>query len=112
LVYIGSTVNLKKRLNSYRFRISFGRIVTHWGRFDKDTKIEVKLPLGESVSLLVEPGTVHGTILQLQGRGLYEFSMGSKGDFLVEIHIKVPKPRNQNDIEMLEEIKKKEIFTL
>ena len=42
LVYIGSTVNLKKRLNSYRFRISFGRIVTNWGRFDKDTKIEVK----------------------------------------------------------------------
>jgi molecular chaperone DnaJ len=76
------------------------------------TKIEIKLPLGESVSLLVEPGTVHGTILQLQGKGLYEFSMGSKGDFLVEIHIKVPKPRNQNDIEMLEEIRKKEIFTL
>ena len=64
------------------------------------------------ISLLVESGTSHGTILQLQGRGIYEFSMGSKGDFLVELHIKVPKPRNQEDIELLEEIRKKEIFNL
>jgi molecular chaperone DnaJ len=76
------------------------------------TKIEVKLPLGEVISLLVESGTTHGTILQLQGRGIYEFSMGSKGDFLVELHIKVPKPRNPEDIELLEEIRKKEIFNL
>lgn len=76
------------------------------------TKIEIQLPLGEMVSLLVEPGTSHGTILQLPGKGLYEFSMGSKGDFLVEIHIKVPKPRNQEDIYMLEEIKEKEFFAL
>jgi molecular chaperone DnaJ len=76
------------------------------------TKIDVKLPLGEVISLLVESGTSHGTILQLQGRGIYEFSMGSKGDFLVELHIKVPKPRNPEDIELLEEIRKKEIFNL
>ena len=76
------------------------------------TKIEVKLPLGEVVSLLIEPGTTHGTILQLQGKGIYEFSIGSKGDFLVELHIKVPKPRNSGDIELLEEMRKKEIFSL
>jgi len=76
------------------------------------TKIDVQLPLGDIVSLLVEPGTSHGTILQLQGKGIYEFSMGSKGDFLVEIHIRVPKPRNQEDISMLEEIKEKELFIL
>lgn len=76
------------------------------------TKIDVKLPLGEMVSLLVETGTTHGTILQLQGKGLYEFSIGSKGDFLVEIKIKVPKARNQEDVEMLQEIKEKEFFKL
>jgi DnaJ-class molecular chaperone len=38
--------------------------------------------------------------------------MGSKGDFLIEIHIKVPKPRNSQDIEDLKEISKKEIFNL
>ena len=76
------------------------------------TRINVVLPLGEHVQLLVEPGTSHGTILQLQGKGLYEFSMGSKGDFLVEIKIRVPKPRNSEDIEMLEEIRKKEFFNL
>jgi len=68
--------------------------------------------LGENVSLLVEPGTTHGTMLQLQGKGLYEFSIGSKGDFLVEIRIKVPKPRNQEDIQTIQEIKEKEFFKL
>ena len=64
------------------------------------------------VSLLVEPGTTHGTMLQLQGKGLYEFSIGSRGDFLVEVKIKVPKARNQEDVEMLQEIKEKEFFKL
>jgi len=76
------------------------------------TKIDVQLPTGELVSLLVEPGTTHGTILQLQGKGLYEFAMGSKGDFLVEIHIKVPKPRNNEDVEELKEMSRKEIFNI
>jgi molecular chaperone DnaJ len=76
------------------------------------TKIDVQLPGGETVSLLVEPGTTHGTILQLQGRGLYEFAMGSRGDFLVEIHIKVPKPRNNEDVEILKEMSRKEIFNI
>ena len=76
------------------------------------TNIDVKLPLGEIVSLVVDPGTLHGTILQLAGRGLYEFSMGSTGDFLVEIHIKVPKVTNSKDIEILEKLRKKEIFKL
>jgi DnaJ-class molecular chaperone len=50
--------------------------------------------------------------LQLQGRGLYEFAMGSRGDFLVEIHIKVPKPRNNEDVEILKEMSRKEIFNI
>jgi molecular chaperone DnaJ len=76
------------------------------------TKIDVQLPLGELISLLVEQGTVHGTILQLQGKGIHEIAMGSKGDFLVEVHIRIPKPKTQEDISMLEELKTKEIFIL
>ena len=74
------------------------------------THIEVKLPLGEKISLLIEPGTTHGTILQMLGRGLYELSMGSKGNFLIEIHIKVPKPKNQEEIDAIKEMGKNEIF--
>jgi len=76
------------------------------------SSIDVKLPLGGSISLVIEAGTTHGTILQLQGRGLYEFSMGSTGDFLVEIHIKIPKPGNPEDVQLLEELKEKEFFKL
>jgi len=42
LVYIGSTINLKARLISYRFRIQFGKLMTKWGIFDIDTKVIVK----------------------------------------------------------------------
>jgi len=42
LVYIGSTNNLKKRISQYQFRVSHGEILTHWGRFERDTIIEVK----------------------------------------------------------------------
>jgi molecular chaperone DnaJ len=76
------------------------------------TKIDVKLPLGENVSLLVDPGTSHGTILQLQGKGLYEFSMGSYGNFLVEIKIRVPKPNGEEEIKFLEEMRNNKFFNI
>lgn len=90
------------------------KVIKHINFFDAciGTKIEIQMPQGEMISLLIEPGTTHGTILQLQGKGLYEFAMGSKGDFLVEIHIKVPSVRNQEDIQILKEMGKNEIFNL
>ena len=108
-------VNIKEVGDNYYERQGTNiKVVKEISFFDAciGTNIDIKLPLGELVSVLVEPGTSHGTILQLQGKGLYEFSMGSKGDFLIEIHIKVPKPRNSQDIEDLKEISKKEIFNL
>ncbi len=108
-------VNIKEVGDNYYERQGTNiKVIKEISFFDAclGTTIGIKLPLGEIVSVAVEPGTSHGTILQLQGKGLYEFSMGSKGDFLIEIHIKVPKPRNQEDIEDLKEISKKEIFNL
>jgi molecular chaperone DnaJ len=108
-------VNIKEVGDNYYERQGTNiKVVKEISFFDAciGTNIDIKLPLGEIVSVLVEPGTSHGTILQLQGKGLYEFSMGSKGDFLIEIHIKVPKPRNSQDIEDLKEMSKKEIFNL
>jgi molecular chaperone DnaJ len=108
-------VNIKEVIDNYYERQGTNiKVVKEISFFDAciGTNIEIKLPLGEVVSVLVESGTSHGTILQLQGKGIYEFSMGSKGDFLIEIHIKVPKPRNSVDIEELKEMSKKEIFNL
>jgi molecular chaperone DnaJ len=108
-------VNIKEVGDNYYERQGTNiKVVKEISFFDAciGTNIDIKLPLGEIVSVLIEQGTSHGTILQLQGKGLYEFSMGSKGDFLIEIHIKVPKPRNSQDIEDLKEMSKKEIFNL
>ena len=108
-------VNIKEVQDPYYERQGTNiKIIEEISFFDAciGTNIDVKLPLGEKISLLVEPGTTHGTILQLQGKGIYEFSMGSRGDFLVELRIKVPKPRNQEEIEDLKEMSKKEIFNL
>lgn len=90
------------------------KVIKEIGFFDAciGTKIDVQLPLGEVVSLLIEPGTSHGTILQLQGKGIHEIAMGSKGDFLVEIHIKVPKITDPKEISVLKDLKTKEMFIL
>ena len=74
------------------------------------TELSVTLPLGDIVSIVVEPGTTHGTILQLKGKGLYEFTMGSNGDFQVEIHIKIPKYITPEEKRFLLKLSRKELF--
>jgi molecular chaperone DnaJ len=75
------------------------------------TEIKVKLPLGEEVSIAVDAGTSHGTILQLKGKGLYEFTMGSYGNFLVEINIKIPKLITPEEKKFLNKLRRKELFS-
>jgi molecular chaperone DnaJ len=73
-------------------------------------KIKVKLPLGEMIQTVVEPGTQHGTVLQFPGKGIPELNMGMKGDFLVEIHIMIPTPKDEEDLALLEILKTNKLF--
>ena len=74
-------------------------------------KIRVNLPNGETIQTIIEPGTHHGAVLQFPGKGIPEINMGSmKGDFLVEIHIKIPKAKTREDHELLESLKSTNLF--
>ena len=73
-------------------------------------KIKVKMPMGDIIQTIVEPGTTHGTVLQFPGKGIPDIGAGTKGDFLVEIRIKIPKPVTKDDYDLLEKLKKTNLF--
>jgi len=73
-------------------------------------KIKVKMPMGEIIQTIVEPGTTHGTILQFPGKGIPDIGAGTKGDFLVEVRIKIPIPKTKEDYDLLSDLKKTKLF--
>ena len=73
-------------------------------------KVKVTMPLGDIVHTVVEPGTTHGTILQFPGKGIPDLGTGTKGDFLVEIRIKIPHPISKEDYDLLENLRKTKLF--
>lgn len=76
-------------------------------------KIEIDLLEGGSVIANVEKGTKPGTILRFKGKGLPQmgFMGGStRGDILLELSVKIPVPESEDDIELLQSLKEKEIF--
>jgi molecular chaperone DnaJ len=73
-------------------------------------KIKVRMPSGENIQTIVEPGTTHGTVLQFPGKGIPDLGLGSHGDFLVEIRIKIPKLVDKEDYDFLELMKNNKIF--
>lgn len=73
-------------------------------------KIKVELPLGEIIQTVVESNTRHGTILQFPGKGIPEIGIGMRGDFLVEIRIKMPIPQDKEDYDLLEMLRNNKLF--
>lgn len=76
----------------------------------KGCKLKVKMPLGDSIQTVVEPGTQHGTVLQFPGKGIPDMGIGTKGDFLVEIRVKIPTPKDQEDFDLIEYLKNNKLF--
>jgi len=74
------------------------------------TNVDVDMPTGESVKAVVDPGTVSGTVLKFSNKGVPNIGYGNKGDFLVELHIKVPKDLNEEEKEFCESLKNLDIF--
>lgn len=72
--------------------------------------IEVNLPSGENVKSIVEPGTIPGTVLKFASKGIPNIGYGGIGNFLVELNIKVPKNLNDEQKELLDDLKENDIF--
>ena len=74
------------------------------------TTIDVKMPDGEILKAIIDPGTVSGTVLKFAQRGIPNIGYGGKGDFLLEIGIKIPNNLSDIDRAFLEKLRKKQIF--
>ena len=74
------------------------------------TNIDVEMPDGESVKAIVSPGTIPGTVLKFSQKGIPNIGYGSRGDFLVEINVKIPSDLNPAEKEFMEELREYDMF--
>jgi molecular chaperone DnaJ len=75
------------------------------------SKLTVEMPTGESITTVVEPTTKPGTILQFPGKGIPNYGYGSKGDFLIQIQIKIPSADTQEEKDFIESLRTNKIFS-
>ncbi len=69
------------------------------------TSVEVPTPEG-AISLKVPPGSQHGKLLKVKGRGAPRLKGGGKGDLLARLKLTVPEKLSKREREVLEELRK------
>ena len=74
------------------------------------TNIDVEMPDGEELKAIISPGTIPGTILKFSQKGIPNMGYGGRGDFLVEINVKIPSDLNKEEIRFLEELREYDMF--
>lgn len=72
--------------------------------------VSVKTPHGD-VSLAIEPGTEHGRIFRIAGKGVPDINYGM-GSLVVNVKIKIPKSINLEEKAILEKLKKSGSFSV
>ena len=70
--------------------------------------IKVKTPHGE-VPISIEPGTQHGKVIRLTGKGVPDINLGL-GDLFVKISISIPKNINLEEKSILEKLRNSKNF--
>ena len=70
--------------------------------------IKVKTPHGE-VPITIEPGTEHGKVIRISGRGIPDIQLGM-GDLFIKISIKIPKKIELDEQHLLEKLKSSKNF--
>lgn len=70
--------------------------------------LKVKTPHGE-VPITIEPGTEHGKVIRISGRGIPDIQLGM-GDLFIKISIKIPKKIELDEQHLLEKLKNSKNF--
>lgn len=72
--------------------------------------INVEMPDGEKLKAVISPGTIPGTILKFSQRGIPNLGYGGRGDFLIEINVKIPVGLSEDEIAFMRELGEYDIF--
>jgi molecular chaperone DnaJ len=68
------------------------------------TESALKTIENSEIKLKIPPGTQHGTVLRITGKGMPVRGMAVRGDLLVEIHIDVPKNLNSKQLDLIKQV--------
>ena len=72
------------------------------------SNVKVKTPHGE-ISVAIEPGTEHGKVIRISGKGIPDIQLGL-GDLFVKILVKIPKKIELDEQHILEKLKSSKNF--
>lgn len=72
------------------------------------SNLKVKTPHGE-IPITIEPGTEHGKVIRISGRGVPDIQLGM-GDLFIKISIKIPKKIELDEQNALEKLKNSKNF--
>lgn len=68
---------------------------------------EVVVPtLSNKTNVIIDPGTPHGKLLRMRGKGIKRLNQNTFGDQIIRISVVVPKHVNKKEKELLEELRK------
>ena len=68
------------------------------------TKIEIKTPVGKSISLNIPKGTKHKAKMRLAGQGIPQINDSGVGDLFVEVLVHMPKRLNEEQKKLVEKL--------
>ncbi len=68
------------------------------------TRIEIKTPLGKSISLNIPQGTRHKAKMRLAGQGIPHLNGGTFGDLFVEIQVDMPRQLDADQKKLVEKM--------
>ena len=72
---------------------------------------KLKTPHGSEIKYTINPGTTHGKLLRVTGKGIPDVHFpGHNGDLIVRVNLKVPTKVNSEEKELLEHLKKSPNF--
>lgn len=72
--------------------------------------LKVNTPHGE-IPITIEPGTEHGKVLRISGRGIPDIQLGM-GDLYIKVSIKIPKKIELDEQHILEKLKNSKNFQI
>lgn len=72
---------------------------------------KLKTPHGSEIKYTINPGTTHGKLLRVTGKGIPDVHFpGHNGDLIIRVNLKVPTKVNSEEKELLEHLKKSPNF--